>query len=452
MGSDDQHADNSNASWLARFRASQAITSGRDHDPTFGPVFVRGEGSRLWDVEGTEWLDLTCGYSATNFGHAYPPLVAAASQQLSQLTHLTGQPHVGRITLAERLTEVLGQNFEGPKVIFNSTGARAVETAMKAAIAFRPGQVVSLAPGFHGRSIATMSLGQSPTGTSHFGLSRPTQVWPQEQYPYCAQCPVQLSYPACKVRCAESLFAFLHRNASEISCVIVEPALGARGYVFPPAEFFQRLRAATHQHGILMIADEIQTGLGRSGDWLASRIQGWQPDLIVVGKSLAGGITPLSATVGPAKLLDSIPVGAESETFAATPFACAIALRALECLSDGELFGNGGRVGLALRDLVKSQVEQADTPAVLVEGLGASCAIEFGGSATSGIALERSVERARAFTLACHARRLRVHLTGPVGTRVVLLPSLTMTDEELQLAMRLLAQAIRDSKLCSQKI
>lgn len=445
MDSDDQQAADTNASWLARFRASQAVTSGRDHDPTFGTVFVRGEGSRLWDVEGTEWLDLTCGYSATNFGHAYPPLVAAAKQQLSELIHLTGQPHVGRIALAERLIDVLGQDFDAPKVIFNSTGARAVETALKAAMSFRPGKIVSLAPGFHGRSMATLPLGQSLIDNMRFAFSEPTVAWPQEHYPYCARCPHQLTHPACNVRCADPLFTYLQENASDISCVIVEPALGARGYVFPPADFFQRIRAITSRFGILMIADEIQTGLGRCGDWLASRVQGWEPDLIVIGKSLAGGITPVSATLGASHLLDSIPQGAESETFAATPFACAIALRAIECLLDGELFERGREIGGRLRKFVLSQAMQNGLPPVLVEGLGASCAIEFGGQAGNARSLEQSLDRARVFALACHAQRLRVHLTGPVGTRVVLLPALTMANEELDLAMHLLSNAMRDA-------
>ncbi len=147
--------------WLARFAQVHPRVALREHDPKFGPTFVRGQGARLWDTAGREYIDLTCGYSAANFGQAFPPLVAAATRQLAQLTHVTGEPHIGRIELAEYLLRVFELSSEQWKVLFNVSGARAVETAWKAAVAFRPGKILTLGPCFHGRSLATQMLGQS---------------------------------------------------------------------------------------------------------------------------------------------------------------------------------------------------------------------------------------------------------------------------------------------------
>ncbi len=437
------------SNWIARYRSVHPQVSCRDHDPKFGAVFVRGQGARLWDVEGHDFIDLTCGYSAANFGQCFPPLVAAASKQLSQLTHLTGEAHVSRIELAEKLVEHSGFPPATTKVIFNVSGARAVETAWKAAHAYRPGKLLTLGPSYHGRSIATSLLSaqtaRSPSGyEKHQFLQTGVVSCSADDYPYCAACPLQLDFPSCELRCVQSVFDVLASHADELSAVLVEPAIGARGYIFPPPEFFVGLRAATQAAGVLMIADEIQTGLGRCGSWALSQQQGWQPDLMVLGKSLGGGIAPISAVLGRADILDALRPGSESETFAASPLATAVGLEVLEQLQHGPWIANGQRLGQEFRDFATREISRRAISSqamrqhfyadCVVEGLGASCVIEF----------RRQPERCRRFAEACFEQRVLTHFTGPQATRLVLLPPFTMTDAECDAALSRLTLAFDD--------
>ena len=227
----------SNADWIEREARVLTAASHRPHDPKFGPVFVRGSGARLWDVEGLDYVDFTCGYSASNFGHAFPPLVDIAARQLQTLTHLTQEPHALRAPLAEQLIRFCGFDEQSSRVHFNSTGARAVETAWKAAYAYRPGRLISLSPSYHGRSLATTALSESTVGISDFVRSDLHERRGPEEYGYCSACSLGLSFPSCGTKCLDRLIDHLNRDSASVSAVLVEPALGARGYVFPPREY-----------------------------------------------------------------------------------------------------------------------------------------------------------------------------------------------------------------------
>jgi 4-aminobutyrate aminotransferase-like enzyme len=239
----------------------------------------------------------------------------------------------------------------------------------------------------------------------------------------------------------------LHEIENEpeaISAVMVEPVMTARGYIFPPAEYMQRLRHCTQKHGILMIADEIQAGLGRCGAIVQSRAQAWQPDLLVFGKSLGGGIVPISVVIGRADILDSIPAGAESETAAASPLSCAVARRVLELLHEEPLIEAGSRAGQHLRQHLVSVLADFDWP-IRVEGRAATCVIECAASQTP---ISEAQEWARRIASACVRRRLRVQLSGPHATRIVMLPPLTIQTNELQLACERLQEAVQDVAAC----
>lgn len=423
----------------------------RDHDPKFGRVFVRGAGATLWDADGIDYLDLTCGYSAANFGQCFQPLVDAASRQLNQLSHVTGEPHVGRIVLSERLLDAFEMPPATSQVMFNVSGARAVETSWKAAVAFRPGKIVTIGPAFHGRSLATLALGQALPLPPPEPFANHVQCGRPDEYPYCAACPLELQYPTCQLKCVSQVLKSISSHAAEISAVLVEPAIGARGMIVPPAEFFQRLREITQEHQILLIADEIQTGLGRFGHMSLAHGQGWQPDLLILGKSLGGGVVPISAVLGRREVLESLLIGSESETFAASPLATAVACEVLEQLQTGPWIKQGARAGQRLRQIAESclarwrAIEESSTHPMrdeqamsgeagadslgdfrcdqaAVEGQGACCVIEFGigGAAT-----------ARRFAEACVRRQLLPQLTGPALSRVALLPPLTINQKEL---------------------
>ena len=401
----------------------------RAGDPAFGPVIARGQGSRVWDVEGREYFDLTCGYSAANFGHAFEPLVIKACAQLQQLTHVTGLPHLGRCDLAASLIRTCGARPDD-KVIFNTSGSRAVETAWKAAVSFRPGRIVSIAPAYHGRSISTMCLSDTPRIAGLTELNETAVQRPMHEFAYCAHCPLKLSYPTCNIACQRSLLDWLEQHAAIISAVIVEPAVGARGYIVPPTEYWQRVREVTARHGILMIADEVQMGLGRAGGWLLSRMQGWEADLIVLGKSLGGGITPISAVIGRGAIIDALPPGTESETFAASPLATAVACEVLNQLAHGPWFSRAVHIGRTLGSMLTRCIvaDEVSEPSVHIEICGASATLEFGHWSQDKA---QAAAAARQFAESLVKAGLLIHYSGPYGTRVVMLPALTTSDEEL---------------------
>ncbi len=455
--SDSQHCASqleAATDWLERFRQVHPSAACRDHDPKFGPVFARGAGSRLWDMQGNEYIDLTCGYSAASFGQAFPPLIAAATRQLQLLTHVTGEPHVGRIELAEQLLQLFQFSPNQSRVMFNVTGARAVETAWKAAVAFRPGKLLTIGPCYHGRSIATLALSpashDSPNHKNNSARqqlpSLQTQVInsPAEAYPYCAVCPLDLSFPSCQMRCVSAVFQTITDQADEISAVLVEPAIGARGTIAPPIEFMTRLREVTRQQNILLIADEIQTGLGRYGSLSLAQAQGCQPDLLVIGKSLGGGIVPISAVMGRAEVLESLAAGSESETYAASPLATAVALEVLQQLSLGPWMARGAELGTRLRALLSdaflgNDASRADS-SVAIEGAGACCVIEFASPASKQEGTRRALQLAEA----CLRNGLLTQLSGPHQTRLALFPAFTMSEEEYKCAAERLLNAIAE--------
>lgn len=394
----------------------------RPHDPNGKLVFVRGSAAKIWDVEGKDYFDFTCGYSACNFGHGHPKLVAAAEEQLNQLAFVTGGSSPWRDKLAEKLCAIAP--FESKaKAWISTTGARAVEIAWKIAFNYRPGRLVHLDRSFHGRSLATATI----TDTDALPIvSGDVQSIP---YPDCHRCPLSLKPLDCQVRCAEEYFIQLEASASEISAILVEPIPGARGYLSAPHQLFQRLSCIARSHGITLISDEIQTGLGRIGSMFGCTTQGWTPDIVVLGKSLGGGILPLSAVIGKQPIMDSLPPGIESETFAATPLSCRIGYEALDLLADGSLIENGTTNGNVLRKTVESILSSSRNSVIataIVEGQGAYAAIEFAPSE-----IELGAQVAWDLTLKAQLAGVLVHRTGPYRNRIVMLPPLTLAKKEL---------------------
>lgn len=422
------HESVTSQEWIARAQQSHASCSLRTHDPQFASVFVRGKGSYLWDAEGNQWLDLICGYSASNFGHADSQLADVAREALSGLTHLTGDLHPARILLAEELLKRFWNAPTDGHVVFNSNGSRGMETALKAATSYRPGKILTFSPSFHGRSIATSALSETArTSLSNPFLGRVIN-WEKKKLPVCVRCKQKQMCPACEHK-LEALLEFMHENSNSLSCVVVDPAITARGYLFPSEAFGRTLSRVTRELNITLIADEIQSGLGRCGAWLLSEAQHWEADMVVLGKSLGGGIAPISAVIGRQDLLEAIPAGAESETFAGSPFACRVGLAVLKRLAAGTI-EKGKKIGARLRE----EIEEIFTPFkanlevnVKVLGQGAVCAIDFGCEGTF---------LAESFVDGCSDHFIRVQLTGETQSRVVMLPPLSMTDEELEDALQ----------------
>ncbi|HBE66806.1 MAG TPA: hypothetical protein DDW52_01525 [Planctomycetaceae bacterium] len=416
----------------------------RAYDPQHSIVIQRGEGSRVWDADGREYIDLTCGYSVTNLGHQPPEIVRAAAEQLHQLAHLTGRISPSQIELAETLLELTRQpnHSEERRVIFNTTGSRGIETAIAAAQAARPGRVVSVSPSFHGKSLGTRVhssiVSQSTTDPSDM-CATPAIRRPSHEYPYCGRCTLQTTYPGCEIACGHSLLNFINQNAAEISALLIEPILGARGYIEPPPTYFQQLSTLARQHGITTIADEVQSGLGRCGAWTCSQEQGWTPDLLVFGKSLGAGIVPISAVVGSSEVLSKLSSQQVSETFAGSPFACSIGLATLEFLKNKDVIASGAHVGQQLRSVAGQLFRGIEpTKAPRIEGRGCVCALEFAYEHPA----PNAEKLAREFTQACTAAGLLVHWSGPgERTRVVLLPPLNLNELDFKETASRLRQA-----------
>ncbi len=306
----------------------------RNHDPNADRTIVRGDGVCVWDDHGREYIDLTSSYSATNFGHAPVRLIDAAVDQMRTLSLACGLETPWRGELVDRLVD-LSPIPQPSKAWLCTTGARAVEVAWKIAYAVRPGRILSFEYAYHGRSLATANL--SSTRRSPLFQEYAQSPLP---FPYRFGCGKLEAQQRLEEQCLKEIERRLVEDAASISAVAVEPAIGANGYLFASDEFFQRLREVTQRLGILMICDEIQMGLGRLGSLFACASQGWVPDLLVLGKSLGGGLVPISAVIGQATLLDKLEPGVESETFAGNPLACRLGLEVLEMLESGEILEN----------------------------------------------------------------------------------------------------------------
>ncbi|MEO0004074.1 MAG: hypothetical protein RLZZ22_1766 [Pseudomonadota bacterium] len=356
-----------NAQLMARRRAALPAGLGQTYE-----VFAqRAENSEVWDVEGKRYIDFSGGIAVLNTGHCHPRIVEAVKAQLDQYHHtcfqvLAYEPY---LELAERLIEKTPGDF-AKKAFLLSTGAEAVENAVKIARAATGRQaVIAFGGGFHGRTLLGMALtGKVAPYKAGFGPF-PAEIYHAE-YPNALH-GVSV---ADSLRSIEHIFKY-DVEAQRVAAIILEPVQGEGGFYVASPEFAQALRALCDKHGIVLIADEVQTGAGRTGTWLACEQWGVAPDLVTMAKSMAGGF-PISAVIGKAELMDKPLPGGLGGTYAGSPLACAAALAVLDVFEQEDLLTRSRAVGArltgALRTLAGQHVEIQD-----VRGLGAMVAIEL---------------------------------------------------------------------------
>ncbi len=331
----------------------------------------RAKGAELWDTTGRRFIDFAGGIGVQNVGHNHPRVMEAVRAQLERFTHTSFQvvAYESYLRLAERISG-LAPGPGDKKAIFFSTGAEAVENAVKIARAAtgRPA-VISFRGGFHGRTLLTLSL----TGT----------VAPYKQAfgPYAAeiyQSPYPYAYRGwSSERAMTALEELLESSVSpdRVAAVVIEPVLGEGGFVPAPPEFMRALRALTEREGILLIADEIQTGFGRTGRMFGIEHSGVAPDLMTIAKSLAAGF-PLSGVVGRAEVMDGPAPGGLGGTYAGNPVACAAALAVLDVMRDEHLPERAARIGSLLEERLQGWA--AEHPLIGdVRVLGAMAGIEL---------------------------------------------------------------------------
>src|ERR1700723_2516620 len=299
------------------------------------PIFAaRAEGAILEDVDGNRFLDFAGGIGVQNAGHRPPRVVASIREQLDAFIHtcFSVAPYEIYIALAEKLNALVPGNFAKKTILLNS-GAEAIENAVKIARAStRRPAIICFEDAFHGRTMLTMSL-TSKTHPYKAGFEPfATDIY-RIPYAYCYRCSYSLQYPSCGVFCAYHLQDTFKRvvAAEAVAAVVVEPVLGEGGFVAPPPEFFPVLQEICKRHEILFVADEVQTGFGRTGRLFACEKYGITPDMLVSAKSLGGGM-PLAAVTGRAEIMDAPGLGGLGGTYGGNPLACAAALAVVETM------------------------------------------------------------------------------------------------------------------------
>jgi len=414
---------------------SRALFARREAAVPRGPynacsIFVKeGKGAVVTDVDDNRLLDFAGGIGCLNVGHANEEVVKAATAQLGRFTHgcFHVTPYESYVSLAERLNALTPGAFP-KKTVFANSGAEAVENAVKIARAAtgRPA-VLAFEDGFHGRTLLALSL----TSKVHpykagFGPFAP-EVY-RAPYAYCYRCSYHLTHPSCAVACVDALEDVFKRyvEADQVAAVIVEPVLGEGGFVVPPSDYLPKLRALTAKHGILLVADEVQTGFGRTGKLFAVEHTGVVPDILITAKSLAGGL-PLSAITGRAEVMDAPGVGGLGGTFGGNPVALAAAHAVLDQMETGALFARAQAIGATVAKRAAAWKERSPLVGD-VRGLGAMWAIELvKDRATKAPAKDETA----AVSKRGYERGLVTITAGTYGNVIRTLMPLVITDAEL---------------------
>jgi 4-aminobutyrate aminotransferase/(S)-3-amino-2-methylpropionate transaminase len=341
------------------------------------------------------------------------------------------------LRVAERLAAVT-PGAHAKKTLLVNSGAEAVENAIKIARAATGRRaVVCFEYAFHGRTFMAMTLTSKGTYKAGFGPFAPEVYRAPYSYPY--RCPAGGSPAECDLCTGRGFEAFLktHVAASEVAAVIVEPVAGEGGFIVPRAEFLPTIAAICRRHGILLIVDEIQTGLGRTGRLFAVEHAGVVPDLMVLSKSLAGGL-PLAAVVGRAEVMDAPHVGGLGGTFGGNPVSCAAALAALNLVTDPTFLGRAAHIG----EIVQSRLRRFAERYPLIgeaRGLGAMTAIEL---VKDRVTKAPAVDETSRLIRECYERGLLILKTGVLDNVVRLLPALTISDEDLDAGLGILEAAL----------
>lgn len=396
---------------------------------------AKAANAELWDAEGHRYIDFAAGIAVVNTGHVHPMVKAAVAAQLEKLTHACFQvtPYENYVELAESLNALM----PGPgakKTIFLTTGAEAVENAIKIArYHTQRSAVIAFSGGFHGRTLATMSLtGKVQPYKAGFG-----PLLPEVFHVPFPMAPHGVSVAAA-LQALEQLFK-ADVDPARVAALIIEPVLGEGGFYAAPAEFLRSLRQLCDTHGIVFIADEIQTGFARTGRMFAMEHSGVAPDLMTVAKSLAGGL-PLSAVIGKAAIMDAPAAGGLGGTFAGSPLACAAGLAVLQIIEKERLCERAGTLGERLLARLRNLQQRHDCIAD-VRGLGAMVAMELGAGRDANAP---QPELTRALVQAAGKRGLILLSCGVYSNVIRFLAPLTISDALLDEGLDILEGALRD--------
>lgn len=406
------------------------------------PIYpVKGEGAYVWDADGNKYLDWSVGIAVMNVGHSHPKVVEAVKKQTEAFQHLcfaVGM-HESYIALAEKLNSVAPGGSEKRTFLINS-GAEAVENAVKIArVATGRQGIVAFTHAFHGRTHMALSLTAKANPYKAGFAPRAAEIY-RAGYPYLYRNPWGATTEA---EVAERALAALKDQVKtvigegEVAAFLIEPVAGEGGFIPAPGVFLEGLQAYAKEIGALLIADEVQSGIGRTGAWWAVEHYGLEPDLICSAKALSSGF-PLSAVIGKAEVMDKIAPGQLGSTFGGNPVSCAAALATLGVIEEEGLLERAQVIGAAATE--KLRALQNELPKIGdVRGLGAMIGLEF----VTGP--DKTPDSSAAQAVLEHARAdgLLLLTTGTYGNVIRLLPPLRLSDAELHEGLEKLERALR---------
>jgi 4-aminobutyrate aminotransferase len=337
-----------------------------------------GSGCIVKDVDGNEFVDFNSGLVVLAVGHSHPRVVKAIKDQAEKLIHYSWTDFYYKplVDLGEQLIKITPGSFP-KKVFFCNSGAEAIEAAMKAARWHtRKSLFLAYTGSFHGRTFAAMSLTASkPVQRKHFFPLVPETT--HVPYPYCYRCPFRLTHPECNMWCVDFIEEEVlkkYQPPEDTAAMFIEAIQGEGGYVVPPDDYFQRLKKILDKYDILMVADEIQSGMGRTGKWFAIEHWGVTPDIVTCAKAIASGM-PLGATITREEIMDW-ESGSHANTFGGNPVACAAGLAVIDIIRDEKLLENATRQGAYLMKRLK-EMQQKYPIIGDVRGRGLMVGVEF---------------------------------------------------------------------------
>lgn len=405
------------------------------------PYFVdRAKGAEIWDVEGRRYLDFAGGIGVINVGHCNDMVVAAIKDQVDRFLHtcfhvVMYEPYV---ELASRLNNLTPGSFE-KRTLFVNSGAESVENAVKVARYFtkRPAIVV-FEEAFHGRTLLAMTM-TSKIKPYKFGFGPFAPEVYRMPYAYCYRCAFGLTYPECGIACAHHLEDFFVNNvaAEETAALVVEPVSGEGGFIAPPPEYFSILYKICKKHGIVFVADEVQTGICRTGRLFAMEHYGIEPDIVTIAKSLAAGL-PLGAVTGRAEMMEEPHVGGLGGTYAGNPVSCRAALAVLDFVEQSDLSAKASRIGEIAR---KRFLEMQQRFPLIgdVRGLGAMVGMEL---VKDRKTKEPASEEAKNLVKMCQERGLILLSCGRHSNVIRTLMPLVITEDQLYEGLTIMEEGL----------
>ncbi len=405
---------------------------------SYPAVIERGEGCWVWDVDGNKFLDFNAGIAVCSTGHCHPQVVEAIKKQAENLIHMSGTDYYYPLQtqLAEKLVEITPGGMN-KRVFFANSGAETVEGALKLArYMTKRKYTIAYLGSFHGRTLGALSLtGSKVAQKQGFGPLLPGVF--HIPYAYCYRCAYNLEYPSCNFACIKYIEDQLFKKVlppDEVAAIFIEPIQGEGGYVVPPAGYFKKLKELMDKYEILMIADEVQSGMGRTGKMFAMEHFDTMADVYCVAKGIASGM-PIGAFIASASLMNW-PPGSHASTFGGNPVCCAAAMATIKLLEDS-LIENAAKVGTVIMkrlETLQAKYEQIGD----VRGKGLMIGMEF---VEDSITKKPLTEKRNGIIYKCFEKGMLMQGCGATAIRFS--PSLIVTEEEANTAVDIFELALK---------